>query len=192
VPTNARTFIDGNLVGHTPLLLIVPPGKYTVAIRGPREEFGQRVVELSPNETKQVALPLTIRYPGGVSLQKGSFSNPANRTAETNVTRSPSGTPAQEIAATGEGNRKAFEERAGRDAGKLILQSTPSEALTYIDGVYLGHTPVEIRVPPGKYNVKMTGPHGEFGTRALGVLPNEVQKVVLTLEVRYPATLSLP
>ena len=95
------------------------------------------------------------------------------------------------IASTGEGNRQAFEQRAGSDAGKLILQSIPSEALAYVDGVFVGHTPVEFTVPPGKYTVKMTGPRAEFGTSVVGVLPNDAQKVVLTLAVRYPAALSL-
>ena len=201
IPTDAHIYIDGILVGRTPLFLLVPPGKYKVEIRGQREEFGQRDIDLSPNETKRVAIPLALRYPGSVSVQKGIVSySTGNPAAGTNALHLGAPGPAiadpphsagHEIASTGEGNRQAFEQRAGSDAGKLILQSIPSEALAYVDGVYVGHTPVEFTVPPGKYTVKMTGPRAEFGTSVVGVLPNESQKVVLTLAVRYPAALSL-
>jgi PEGA domain len=202
VPSEARTYIDGALVGRTPLLLIVPPGKYKVEIRGQREEFGQRVIDLSPNETKQIAVTLALRYPGSISVQTGSVSSFAGNTAAgTKVFHFPlprhaieedSQYPAaQEITSPGEGNRKAFEQQAGKDSGKLILQSIPSEALTYVDGVFVGHTPVVLMVRPGKYTVKMSGLRAEFGASVVGVLPNEAQQVVLTLAVRYPATLSL-
>jgi hypothetical protein len=200
-PTDAHIYIDGILVGRTPLFLLVPPGKYKVEIRGQREEFGQRDIDLSPNETKRVAVPLALRYPGSVSVQKGVVSySTGNTAAGANLLHLSSPGPAiadpqrsagHEIASTGEGNRQTFEQRAGSDAGKLILQSIPSEALAYVDGVFVGHTPVEFTVPPGKYTVKMTGPRAEFGTIVVGVLPNEAQKVVLTLAVRYPAALSL-
>ena len=201
VPTDSRIYIDGVLIGRTPLLLMVAPGKYKVEIRGQREEFGRRDIDLSPNETKQVAIPLALRYPGSVSVQKGVVSySTGNTTAGTNALHVASPGPAiadiqhpaaLEIASNAEGNRQAFEQRAGSDAGKLILQSIPSEALAYVDGVYVGHTPVEFTVPPGKYTVKMTGPRAEFGASVVGVLPNEAQKVALTLAVRYPAALSL-
>jgi hypothetical protein len=198
VPTDARIYIDGTLMGRTPLLLLVPPGKYRVEIRGQREEFGERDIELSPNETQRVAVPLALRYPRSVSVQKGVVSySTGNTAAGTNALHLGSPGPAiadtagHETASTVEGNRQAFEQRAGSDGGKLILQSVPSEALAYVDGVFMGHMPVEFTVPPGRYNVKMTGPRGEFGTSVVGVLPNEAQKVALTLAVRYPATLSL-
>jgi PEGA domain len=202
VPSEARTYIDGALVGRTPLVLIVPPGKYKVEIRGQREEFGERVIDLSPNETKQIAVDLLLRYPGSISLQTGSVSSSTgNTTGGIKVFHSPLSRPAieedsqypaaQEITSPGEGNRKVFEQQAGKDAGKLILQSIPSEALTYVDGVFVGHTPVVLMVPPGKYTVKMTGQRAEFGASVVGVLPNEAQQVMLRLAVRYPTTLSL-
>jgi hypothetical protein len=55
-------------VGRTPLLLIVPPGKYKVEMRGKREEVGERLVGLLPNETQDLALTLASRYPARISV----------------------------------------------------------------------------------------------------------------------------
>ncbi len=62
VPSEAQISIDGNFVGRTPLLLIVPPGKYKVEMRGHQQESGERLIELQPNETQRVALTLALHY----------------------------------------------------------------------------------------------------------------------------------
>jgi hypothetical protein len=362
VPSQAQIEIDGNLVGRTPLLLIIPPGKYKVEMRGTRDETGERLVELLPNQTQQIAVTLTVQYPasatahptvpsafvagtapGGESLYGGvqqpavesnsitlatpeglsaeemeklaalresrypsnisanpraasssvagtsagvestyppaaaesrypsnisahltppSSSNsaatagrqtssaPVNRSAEENASspralaepppsaeaqklalalesQYPSNVSAHPMAATsflqgtaagtqptsapaqhaqadanttphaatedlsGEANRKVLEQRAGRDAAKLLLQSDPSEALAYIDGRFVGRTPVELTVAPGKYKVEMNGEHEEVGERLVGVLPNEKQQVEITLASHYPASITI-
>jgi PEGA domain len=69
VPTGARAFVDDNYVGHTPLLLIVAPGKYKIQVQGTAEDSGKTTVELGPKETRQVALTLTARYPNHVAAR---------------------------------------------------------------------------------------------------------------------------
>jgi len=88
-------------------------------------------------------------------------------------------------------NRKALEQRAGKDAAKLVLQSVPSNALIYIDGMFVGRTPLLLIVPPAKYKVEMHGQRDGFGERLIGLLPKETQQLTLTLELRYPAKLSI-
>jgi hypothetical protein len=88
-------------------------------------------------------------------------------------------------------NRKALEQRAGKDAAKLVLRSVPGEALIYIDGMYVGRTPLLLIVPPGKYKLEMHGQRDGFGERSVGLLPNETQQVALTLAMRYPARISV-
>jgi hypothetical protein len=56
-------------VGRTPLLLIVPPGKYKVEMRGQRDGFGERVIGLLPNETQDLALRLELRYPARILMR---------------------------------------------------------------------------------------------------------------------------
>ena len=101
----------------------------------------------------------------------------------------------QDVTTNAEGiyetNRRALEQRAGKDAAKLILRSVPNEALVYIDGKPVGRTPLLLIVPPGKYKVEMRGQREGFGERLIGLLPNETQQLALTLVLRYPAKISL-
>lgn len=116
---------------------------------------------------------------------------PASLPQPGTVNKSPQTVPAREGPSLEETNRKALEQRAGKDAAKLLLQSSPSEALTYIDGTFVGRTPLLLIVPPGKYKVEMRGKRDEFGERLVGLLPNETQQLALTLALRYPASVSV-
>jgi hypothetical protein len=69
VPSGAEIFINDLLVGRTPLLLVVAPGKYRVAMRGPRAESGQATIGVLPKETQSVVIKLTQRYPANVSTR---------------------------------------------------------------------------------------------------------------------------
>lgn len=69
VPNKARVWVDGKPVGTTPLLLILPPGGYQVEMRGQRMGFAQREINLLPEEKREVALPLKVRYPSQVLLR---------------------------------------------------------------------------------------------------------------------------
>jgi hypothetical protein len=145
VPSEAMIFVDGMFVGRTPLLLIVPPGNYKVEMRGKREEFGERFIELSANQTQQVTLTLEPRYPssitmhtrraapmsGGASTVDGVF--PAASVAHPAKLSSPANLPAPQGPSPDEANRKVLEQRAGIDAARLSLQSEPSDAMVYID-----------------------------------------------------------
>jgi hypothetical protein len=68
-PSGAQVFINGAYVGKAPMLLIVPPGKYTVEMRGGRLETGSRIVGLLANQTQEVALTLKQLYPAQVPMK---------------------------------------------------------------------------------------------------------------------------
>jgi hypothetical protein len=69
IPSGAEIYINDRLVGQTPLLLVVAPGKYKVAMRGPREESGRATVGVLPKETQNVVINLTQRYPASISTR---------------------------------------------------------------------------------------------------------------------------
>jgi hypothetical protein len=199
VPSDSAIYIDGMFVGRTPLLLIVPPEKYKVEMRGKREEFGEYLIELSPNEAQRLTLTLALRYPTSITVQTGRAA-PVSRVTVAGAQVLPvsslpqpgeesksASLPVREEPSADETNRKALEQRAGKDAAKLLLQSVPSEAMAYIDGTFIGRTPLQLIVPPGKYKVEMRGKLEEFGESLVGLLPNETQKLTLELALRYPA-----
>ena len=89
-----------------------------------------------------------------------------------------------------ETNRKAFEESAGKDAGKLLMRSTPTGAQIFVNGRLVGRAPLLMILAPGKYKVEMRGQRQDYGQRTVGLLPNETQDIALTLSPLYPIRVS--
>jgi hypothetical protein len=69
-PAKAMVRIDGKPVGQTPLLISLAPGVYKIEMEGPRMEFGKKQLNLGPNETHEIELPLSAapRYPSHIEL----------------------------------------------------------------------------------------------------------------------------
>ena len=68
-PTQADVKIDGKPVGKTPLLLVLPPGQYEVAMNGKRMDHAEQKIDLLPKETREFMLPLKQLYPTTVKIQ---------------------------------------------------------------------------------------------------------------------------
>jgi hypothetical protein len=126
----------------------------------------------------------TSSVSGGVSTKAGTVIPPQKTAPAAQNTFphlvAPSGPPA-EVA-----NKQALEQRAGKNACKLLLRSTPTGAQVWIDGAFVGDTPLLLLVPPGKYQIQMRGQRLEYAKQVVSLLPHETQEVALTLAVRYP------
>lgn len=88
-------------------------------------------------------------------------------------------------------NRRALEQRAGKDAARLTVKSVPTKALVWIDGKVIGHTPLLLTLAPGNYKIEMEGARMEFAQRQVNLLPQEAREVVLSLEAHYPTHVRL-
>ena len=69
-PAAAQIWLNGKIVGKTPLLLVLAPGKYQVEMRGARGETGTSTIDLLPRETRDVQLKLQSLYPARVRYQQ--------------------------------------------------------------------------------------------------------------------------
>jgi PEGA domain len=88
-------------------------------------------------------------------------------------------------------NREGLERSAGKDAGKLLLRSTPGSARVWVNGAFVGDTPMLLIVAPGKYQVEMRGQRLESAGQTVALLPRETREVVLKMAVLYPTTVSI-
>jgi PEGA domain len=88
-------------------------------------------------------------------------------------------------------NRQALEQKAGNHPGKMLLRSTPSAAQVWIDGMFVGNTPLLLIVAPGKYEVELRGKRMEHAASAVDLLPNETRVLSLALSARYPTRASV-
>jgi hypothetical protein len=69
-PVNAQIWVEGKIVGKTPMLLVLAPGKYQIEMRGARGQTGKRSVDLLPHETRELAVKLEQLYPGRVTTNR--------------------------------------------------------------------------------------------------------------------------
>ena len=69
-PAASQIWVNGKIVGKTPLLLVLAPGKYQVEMRGARGETGTSTIDLLPRETREVQLKLQSLYPARVRYQQ--------------------------------------------------------------------------------------------------------------------------
>lgn len=90
-----------------------------------------------------------------------------------------------------EANRKALERRAGKDAAKLMLSSSPTDAYVKINGKPVGRTPILLIVPPGQYKVSMEGQRMEHAEQSVDLLPKETRKYSLKLKQFYPTQVKI-
>lgn len=69
VPSGADVFVDGLLVGQTPMLMVIAPGPHKVEMRGARDDSGHASVQVVAKETRTVAVELKQRYPSSILLR---------------------------------------------------------------------------------------------------------------------------
>jgi hypothetical protein len=69
-PVEAQIWLNGKIVGKTPMLLVLAPGKYEVEMRGARGETGKSTVNLLPRETRELQVKLHQLYPARVTAQQ--------------------------------------------------------------------------------------------------------------------------
>jgi PEGA domain len=102
------------------------------------------------------------------------------------------GSGSQHLIASGgpppqETNVREFQAHAGKDAGKVLLRATPSEAQIWVNGKIVGKTPLLLVLAPGKYEVEMRGARGESGKSMVDLLPRETRELQVKLHSLYPA-----
>ncbi len=88
-------------------------------------------------------------------------------------------------------NRQALQKQAGSTAAKLLLRSDPSNARVWIDGKFVGRTPLLLLVPPGKHLVQMQGDRQEQGAQQVDLLAHQTRDIEVRLTERYPTTVNL-
>lgn len=83
-------------------------------------------------------------------------------------------------------NRKVLEQHAGKDAAKLMLRSTPTDASVKINGKLVGRTPILLVLSPGQYDVAMYGKRMDHAEQKVDLLPKETREFLLPLKQLYP------
>jgi len=82
-------------------------------------------------------------------------------------------------------NRLALQRRAGPDAAEILLRSVPDHSLVWIDGLFAGTTPLELKLAPGRHRVLMRASNMEDGHQEVELLGKQTRQIVVSLKSRY-------
>ena len=88
-------------------------------------------------------------------------------------------------------NGRTLQQRAGPDGAKVVLRSAPDRAQVWIDGLFVGSTPLELTLAPGRHLVEMRGATTEMVRQQIELQPKQSREVLLTLKPRYPDKISV-
>ena len=149
----------------------------TLALLAPIGTSGQSVVEAAGASSVVGGAAASMKQ---VPFPKTSSTAAAAGGTSQHLIATP-GPPPQET------NVLEFQLHAGKDAGKVLLRSTPVDAQIWINDKIVGKTPILLVLAPGKYQVEMQGSRGESGTHTVDLLPHETREVLVKLQLLYPS-----
>ncbi len=131
-------------------------------------------------------------YGSVISKTGGAAASASRSKPEVTTPPAPSGhLPPRNAASVAPTNRRLLEERAGPDAAQVTLHSVPNHAQVWIDGLFVGVAPLDLKLAPGRHRVEMGGSGLELGRQEVALVAKQPRKIVLSLKSQYPERISL-
>lgn len=115
------------------------------------------------------AVPATGLPGGSSSGSAGSASSPA--------------TPSPEAVA--KSSRLFFQSHSGTDAAQITLRTVPDHSQAWIDGKYVGPTPLDLKLAPGHHQFLLRATNMQDSTREFDLSAKQTQTLDVTLKAGY-------
>jgi hypothetical protein len=122
----------------------------------------------------------------GVKVVKPEAPQPATAAASSSVHM-----PVRTGESVAPANCRTLQQRAGPDGAKVALRSVPDRAQVWIDGLFVGATPLDLTLAPGRHLVEMRDATSEMVRQLIELQPKQSREVLSTLKPRYPDKVSL-
>lgn len=114
-----------------------------------------------------------INLPAGAS---NSTSGPSSASA---------GVPGGTAESAAKENMQLFQSHSGPDAATIGLHTLPDHASVWIDGKFLGPSPVNLKLAPGHHQLLVRAPNMQESTRALDLAAKQTQSIDVALKSSY-------
>jgi hypothetical protein len=109
----------------------------------------------------------------------------AGSTSGTPGVSGPPGVAAGTAEAAAKSNLQFFQTHAGPDAGQLNVHVAPVQAQAWIDGRFVGPTPLDLKLAPGHHQLLVRAVNMQATVREFDVTAKQAQTIDLALKSAY-------
>jgi WD40 repeat protein len=206
-PSEAEVFIDRNYVGRTPLEIEVTAENHTITLTKAEYEEYSTNITVNTGERREITVKLTPKF-GYINIQSdkenaevyidgthvgttpivqyklpvGShileIRHPSCKEYTANITVNPGETLTLNVELT-------------LLPARLIVESDPLNSSVFLNGSYVGVTPLSLNLSAGKYEVKITREGYSNYTKLVELKPGETEQVTVKLEEVSSQTITL-
>ena len=201
-PTKAQIFLDGIEVGTTPASLEpVPHGDHLIEVKMDGYSVLQKNVNVEPGKEMVLAAKLQVNT-GSVNIK----SQPDN--AKIYIDGKHAGTTPENIASINPGiheikvemedydiwaetvNVEVGKENAvnavlQRSTGSLMIESNPANAIIFVDGKEVGHTPeIVMSSAKGTHTIEVRMDGYDIWKKTVGIVPGEEKSLTANLQIK--------
>jgi hypothetical protein len=82
-------------------------------------------------------------------------------------------------------NRQFFQSHSGPDAAQIAVHTVPDHAQAWVDGKYLGPTPLDLKLAPGHHQVLVRAPNMHESVREFDLIAKQTQSIDLAMQSSY-------
>jgi hypothetical protein len=82
-------------------------------------------------------------------------------------------------------NRQFFQSHSGPDAGQVAVHTVPDHAAAWIDGKFMGPTPLDLKLAPGHHQVLVRAPNMNEVVRNFDLNAKQTQSIDLPMKSSY-------
>ena len=82
-------------------------------------------------------------------------------------------------------NRQFFQSHSGPDAAQIAVHTVPDNAQAWIDGKFVGPTPLDLKLAPGHHQVLVRAPNMHEAVREFDLAAKQTQSIDLPLKSSY-------
>jgi hypothetical protein len=82
-------------------------------------------------------------------------------------------------------NRQFFQSHSGPDAGQVAVHTVPDHAAAWIDGKFLGPTPLDLKLAPGHHQVLVRAPNMNEVVRDFDLNAKQTQSIDVPMKSSY-------
>ena len=95
------------------------------------------------------------------------------------------GVPGGNAESAAQTNRQFFQSHSGPNAAQVAVHTVPDHAQAWIDGKFVGPTPLDLKLAPGHHQVVVRAPNMQEAVRDFDLTAKQTQSIDLPMKSSY-------